>query len=157
MDKQTKLILLSMIAAGAGGIAIYMYKNRETKLNANAIKIQIEKIHTEWLSTMADKYTSGDFDKVLQLLINHCISTSKNENEYKTADKIFKEIRCTTCGGNKQKMDISVMVPTEDQLYITDEINSKYEIEGGIDKVIRVMCDYAINDESVDVNAIFSS
>lgn len=149
MDQRTKLILLSMIAAGAGATAIaYMLYVRRQNSTRRTHEVNIEKIHKDWISKMAQTYTGGDTDKVANLLIDYCIEATKDDDE--ASVNIFKRLRCSTCGNKKNKVEYTVSLAEWQYNYLENMI-ALYKVKGGLDKMIRIMFEYGMRDADLDI------
>lgn len=156
MDQKTKTIVMGMAAAGSScAVACLLYKQYQkantpvTKEGEALLKVEVEQAHKAWLQEMADKYTSGDTNIALQLLIQHCVLAS---GDSKARDNIFKKIRCNSCANGVAKIGIQPIVLSPQKGFLEDAV-SQFKIDGGIAKAVRIIFDYGM--DGVDTSTIF--
>lgn len=145
MDRRTKLLLGGLAATAAGCTLGYvMYKRAYGAVDG--MSLDLEEAQIEWLQEMAMKHSSGDMDRTISVLFDHCVSECADPAK---ADKIFIQIPRKTCDSDKKKVAIIYNI-TGVQCVFLRGIVLTYEISDGISKTFRIMCDYGMNDANAD-------
>lgn len=148
MDKRVKIAILGAAAAGTGVLSYLAYKHF---FCARTMQLQVEEAHVAWITEMATKHTDGDIEKAMHLLLAHCIAV---RTDTAATEKIFKEIRCNSCGGRKNKTSFQVTLTAAERSYLNAMVVT-HSVRDGLDKAVRVIFEYAIND--ADLATIFPS
>jgi hypothetical protein len=115
----------------------------EPKADLEAIEqltTTIEKKHIEWLEKMAETYTSSDVDLAVRVLLDYAMTVGPEK-------AIFEQVRCNTCGGKKNKDEVTYSVKSAQVAFI-DRMVTKHELLKGQSKAVRCVAEFAMSEDS---------